>query len=352
MMKKRLSFAYQMALGGIILPVLGCSSGSVRGPVADRSQAAASQVASVLFVQQWGQILWGLVANQTGTHPVSSGEPIFTEDSFIQSFTAADGTEAVLTTSLLDGSGTLAITYPDGRTQTASHGPPEFDTISVTTTRWEVTDSEGLTVNYVSAVDDRGTWWDISDDTTELQGKSTLPNAQTQQFHVTTAGGSTRIESDQSDDSRFTLEVPLAGPDFTFPDFSPPATGRYVSPGFDIHFTLEATPAAESRWAKLVSDFGSGLTGEFSLNADFSGSGCLLQDGQPIVLLAWSQKGTIQLSFLSGESSAASPAGAALDFLTHRWQTLQALFAPSPGGRKPLNGKGWPQPPRTYRASS
>lgn len=351
-MKKRLSIAYQVALGGAILPILGCSSGSVMGPVADRSQAASSQVAAVLFVQQWGQILWGLVANQTGTHPASSGEPIFTEDAVIQSFTAADGTEAVLTTSLLDGSGTLVMTYPDGRTQTAKQFPPDFDGVSVTTTRWQVTDSEGLTVNYVSVVDDRGTWWDVSDDTTELQGKSTLPNAQTQQFHVTTAGGSTRIESDQSDDSRFTLEVPLADPDFVFPDFSPPATGRYVSPGFDIHFTLEATSAAESRWAKLVSDFGSGLTGEFSLNADFSGSGRLLQDSQPIVLLAWSQRGTIQLSFLSGESAAASPAGAALDFLVHRWQTLQALLAPSPGGRAPLAGKRWIQPPKTYRVPS
>ena len=179
---------------------------------------------------------------------------------------------------------------------------------------------------------DKGTHTDISDDTTDMRGSSVLPDDKTQDFTVLTEGGSTKVQSAQSDGSNFTLTVPLAAPDFIAPDFAQSATGRYQSPDFDINFTLDSSSGAPSRWAQFTSDLGANLTGQFALDKDFSGSGRLLEDTRTIALLSWTRTGKMQVSFLSAGRGATSPAGAALDFLLHRWQTLAGLMAPAPGG--------------------
>ncbi|UCH36209.1 MAG: hypothetical protein JSV65_07610 [Armatimonadota bacterium] len=333
-MRPMVRFAHLLALVALaILAVAlsGCSSGSAGGPVSASSGSASGQAAAAVFVQQWSQTLWGLVTSQTGTQTPSFGDPVFNPDgSVTQSFTGADGTTVVLTT-FPDGSARLDITWPDGTTQTVQQSVPQFDGVSRTTTDWQLTSGDGLSVSYTSVVDDQGTIFDISDDTTELQGTSVLPGNLTQEFHVLTASGQTAVQATQSDGSAFTLTVPLSAPDFTFPDFSQASTGVYGGPGFTITFTLASTADAPSRWAKLMSDLGGGVTGEFSLNPDFSGSGQLIEAGQLTALLSWTQTGETEVSFLTAERSATSPAGAALDFLLHRWQTLTALLAPAPG---------------------
>jgi hypothetical protein len=100
-----------------------------------------------------------------------------------------------------------------------------------------------------------------------------------------------------------------------------------------LSFTLASTTAAPSRWATMLSDLGGGVTGQFSLNPDLSGSGQLTESGQPQAILSWTRSGETSVSFLSAERSATSPAGAAVDYLVHRWQTLTALMAPAPGVR-------------------
>ena len=80
-------------------------------------KSVPGQSATALYIQQWGQILWGLVSNQTGTQTPTFGDPVFNPDGSIsQSFTTADGTEVILT-SYMDGSARLDITLPNGVTQ-------------------------------------------------------------------------------------------------------------------------------------------------------------------------------------------------------------------------------------------
>lgn len=294
------------------------------------------QVAAAMHIQQWSQILWGLVTSQTGTEAPSFGDPVVNPDgSFTQSFTTADGTEVILT-SFPDGSAVLDITYADGTTQSVSQSIPTFVGVSVTTIDWSITSSDGLSVEYTSIVDDQETTSDISDDVTQLVGFSVLPGGITQQFDVLTANGLTEVVSTQSDGSTFTLSVPLLSPEFMYPDLSQGATGTHTGPGFSVDFMLIPTPKYPTRWAGLLTDLGEAMTGTFSVNGDFSGFGQLTESGPGdealVALLSWAQYGETHVYLLSGQDRHMGPAGAALDYLEHRWQTLTALSAPAPVG--------------------
>jgi len=326
---------------GLVVVVVGCSSGGVGGPDTEGADATSGQSAAGIFVQQWAQTLWGLVANQTGNQAPTFGQPTPNPDGSISvTFTGADGTEAKLT-QFPDGTARLELVYSDGSTQTVDQSKPSFDGVSKTTIDWSVRTTSvrtsglpagtALQVDYTSVVDDKNTIFDISDDTTTLQGQSLLPSGVTQQFDVLTDAGSTRVASTQSDGSTFEMDVPLRQPDFLIPDFTQAATGAYRSPDFDIEITLESTVPAPSRWASLASDLGGGLTGQFALEPDFAGSGRLNDQGQLLAVLSWTADGETQVQFVSASQGATSPAGAAIDYLIHRWQTLAALLAPSAG---------------------
>jgi hypothetical protein len=311
----------------LALVLAGGTAAHAQEPVA----TVPDQVAAALYIQQWGQILWGLVTTQTGTETPSFGDPIFNPDgSVTQSFTTADGTEVTLT-AFPDGSARIDIVLPDGSTQTVLQSVPIFDGMSVTTISWSVTSSDGLSVEYVSRVDDRETLFDISDDITELIGSSVLPGGVTQDFDVLTADGFTDVLSTQSDGSTFTLSVPLAFPTFIHPDFTQDAVGSYLGSGFALDFVLRPTPKFPSRWAALLCDLGGGVTGTLSLYSDFAGFGQLTDSGTLVALVVWTQEGETDVYLLNGQDRFMGPSGAALDFLTNRWQTLTALLAPAPG---------------------
>jgi len=333
---KRMRGRFEVCVVALLTAVLvGSSEGRASDPVA----TVPGQVAAAVYVQEWGQILWGLVTSQTGTQPASWGDPIFNPDgSITQTFSAADGTQAVFTF-FPDGSVRIDMTLPDGATQTISQSPPVFDGVSVTTTNWTVTSNRGLAVNYSSAVDDRGTWWDMSDDTTQLSGSAVLPGGVTQTFTALTAAGRTDLQSAQSDGSTFTLSVPLAFPDYVLPDFSQVTSGTYADPNLSTSFTLTSTPANPFRWAALLFDLGGGYAGVFSLNSDFSGFGQLEDSLQSVLALAsWTQDGDVHVYLLTGQDFHMGPAGAALDFLRYRWETLTALLGPAPGSRPAGHG--------------
>jgi hypothetical protein len=278
-------------------------------------------------VQEWGQTLWGIVTRQTQTAPPVVSPPVHQpDDSWRQDYKWADGTIAVMTI-FHDGSGRLEITFPDGRTQTSSQSKPVFDHKSKTTIDWQVTTSEGLNVAYTSVRDDKATPTNMADDTVEVNGASLLPDGQDQQFGVVTGNGETHLDSQQSDGSQLTLEVPLAQPRYSVPDFAQTAQGSYVSPQFNIRLDLASPTVPPTRWTSLAADLGGGLTGGFALQPDFSGQGRLLDGGQLIALLSWTARGKTEISFTSAGRGATSPAGAAIDYLIHRWQTLQALQA-------------------------
>jgi hypothetical protein len=331
-MKKLAGVHLAAGLALLGLAIGGCAGGGAGGPVRAGADAASGQVAAAMFVQQWAQTLWGLVSSQTGTGEPTVGPPTPNPDGSISiTFTGADGTVTALTV-FPDGSSRAETTFPDGSTQTASESADRDPSLQKAVNDCELASSSGLTVTYTSVWDTGDPKkFDTSDDTRELKGASVLPDGKTQDFDVLSQSGQTNVHSTQSDGSDFTLDVPLQGPDFLLPDFAPQAAGTYRSAGYDIQLTLSSTTAAPHRWARLLSDLGGGLTGEFALGRDFSGSGRLLEGGRAIALLSWTRSGETHVSFTSAGRSATSPAGAALDFLTHRWQTLAGLMAPAPG---------------------
>lgn len=321
-MKAKLGPVYLLAFAGLAAVVTGCSSGGVGGPVASGTDSASGQVACALFIQQWGQILWGLVTSQTGGQKPTIGEPF-------QHYDPDTGEPDYIA---------LEITFPDGSWQLIKQLREVYEG-PTTTLDYEITSSAGLTVNYTAVVDDTGALpgYTMADDTTQLDGTSVLPDGKTQEFEAFSAmeppkymHGATTLESRQSDGSTFTMNIPLSARADFGPDFSATTTGTYTSPDFNIQYELDSTTAFPTRWATLSANLQGGLTGRFSLGADFSGSGRLLEDAQPLALLSWTPTGKTKVSFLSAGSGAASPAGAAVDYLTYRWLTLQAA-GPAPG---------------------
>jgi hypothetical protein len=360
--------------------LVGCSSGGARGPVSAGSRSASGQAAAASFIQQWAQILWGLADSQTGAGSFTFG-PGTVPGTF--EGTTPDGTTYLMTPyppplpsppfppavppqpTHIPPAPDLGlppappppfpaaywamrvdITYPDGSRQTVWQSNQQGSPFAVMGLYQLIETTDGPNVEYSVIVDTNGTFGDASDDTVTIEGSAQLPGGLTQDFTAITADEDiiegmgllppdgidepvvTFLTSDQSDGSTFTMKAPQAPPVFKSPDFSQPTTGTYTSPDFSIQFTLTSTAGAPGRWASLVTDFGGGLTGEFSLNADFSGEGQLLQDGEVLALLSWTATGETDVTYLTAESSATSAAGAALDFLIHRWQTLTALGAP------------------------
>ncbi len=342
----------------------GCSAGGVQQQVTAGTRSASCQTATATFIQQWAQTLWGLVTNPGGAPTVPSGPPIFNPDgSMSLPFAAGDGTTFLMTPYqppmpppfppgvppqpthipppplLIPPAppppfpatywGTrLDITSPDGSEQTVWQSAPQGSPFTVFGLYQLIESATGPSVEYSVMVNPNGTPFDASDDTITLAGSATLPGGLTQIFTAVTDAGTMTLHSEQSDGSEFDMVAPLAPPLNKRPDFSQPTTGTYSTTEVTVDFTLTSTAAAPGRWGRLMTDFGGGLTGDFSLNADFSGEGQLLQDGEVIALLSWTATGETDVAFVSADSSATSAAGAAIDFLTNRWQTLSALGAP------------------------
>jgi len=326
--RKKASIVALICLLGLLA---GCSSGGGGDIQTVGTGFVPNQMAAGLYLLQWSQIIWGLASSQTGTQDPVFGDPVFNPDGTMsQSYTGPDGTTTVMTF-MLDGTMRLDVTYADGGTQTVVQGVPEFDGISRTTIPWEVTAGDGMVVRYSSVTDDQGTLFDWNDDTTQLLGTAQLPDDLTQEFDALTANNRTRLTSRQSDGSVFTLDVPLSPWDPTRPDFSQPATGTYSHGGLTVSFELTATDDAPNRWARMVSTAPGGVGGEVSLGPDFAGAGRVTRDGQLIAVPSWLPDGDADVSWVSAESSETAPAGAVLDYLAHRWQTLAALFAPPAG---------------------
>ncbi len=327
-MSRAREIASLVALLYLLSLIAGCSSGAGGTTGAVGTSFVPNQIAAGLYLLQWSQVLWGLAASQTGTQEPVFGDPVINDDgSFSQTYTGPDGTISVMT-ALLDGTMRLDITYPDDSEQTVVQGIPEFDGISKTTIPWEVTSDDGMVVTYASVQDDRGTLFDISDDIAQLVGTAQLPEGLTQEFEVTTTDGRTVLTSHQSDGSQFALEVPLAPPDYMAPDFTQSATGTYRHDGLTVAFQLDATDEIPNRWVSMALTAPDGLTSGVTLGADFAGAGRVSQDGQLLAVSSWSPNGDADVDWVSADSSETAPAGAVLDFLAHRWQTLAAIFAP------------------------
>jgi hypothetical protein len=339
---------------------------TVPGWADDSLSAVPGHVTVAAYVQEWGQMLWGLAANQTGVFPAPIGEPITTPcGGTSEGYAGADGTGWVLTI-FADGSSCLVMTLSDGSTQTMRDSAMAFDGAVA---RWDstITASDGATASYSTAWDLRGTPDDGSDDIITVAGEAALPSGVSQSFSAITTSGYTSIHSVQSDRSDFTFSIPMAAPDFvSLPDLTRPASGTYTDSYGAVSFTLAPTPLNPARWAALLCDSGDGIMGTFGLNADFSGFGQVEQstaEGPALVaLVSWTQAGDVSAYSLDGQNLQLGPSGAALDFLGHRWETLSAFMGSTSGASlvSPRLRRRMPTPeprarsprrPRTLRAA-
>jgi hypothetical protein len=296
----------------------------------DALSAIPGHVTVAAYVQEWGQMLWGLAANQTGVFPAPIGDPITTScGGTSEGYADADGTGWVLTI-FTEGSSCLVMTLPGGSTQTMRDSAMTFDGAVV---RWDstITASDGAAASYSTTWDLHGTADDGSDDIITVAGEAALPSGVSQSFSAITTSGYTSIHSVQSDRSDFTFSIPMSAPDFvSLPDLTRPASGTYKDSYGAVSFTLSPTPLNPGRWAALLCDSGDGVTGTFGLNADFSGFGQVEQstpEGPALVaLVSWTQAGDVSAYSLDGQNLQLGPSGAALDFLAHRWETLSAFM--------------------------
>ncbi len=326
-------------LAGAIGVLAAVLIGPAQVRAADPLSTIPAQVTAAVYIQEWGQIMWGLLVSQTGTQPSSYGDPVFNPDGSVsQSFIAPDGTIAIQT-GFLDGSARIEITLPDGTSQTILQSVP-VDFGHISTRGYHVTSSDGLAVDYTLVWDTRGTL-DMSDDRQESSGSAVLPDGLTQVFSAVLDGGRVDLQSTQSDGSTFSMSVPMLAPNFIHPDFSQAAIGSYSDSNAALEFSLMWTPVYQSRWAALVMDLGEGLVGTYSLNADFSGTGQLEDSGELLALVSWTRLGEIHAYSLTGSNMQMSPTEAALDFLRHRWQTLSGLYGPGMSSSLMPNRPRW-----------
>ncbi|MFB3882798.1 MAG: hypothetical protein ACE149_16150 [Armatimonadota bacterium] len=343
----------RVPIAAVIIAVAVTTATPPESRASDAFSTIPAQAAAGAYLQEWSQFMWGLLARQTGTLP-TWGDPVQNADgSSSWSFSAPDGTLGLLT-AWPDGAVRVDIVLPDSSSETILQEPPTSSPdLSVTTILFHVASSDGFALDYTRVHDDRGTWWDSSDDWMQLSGTAVLPDGLTQSFTATVQDGTEQIESTQSDGSTFRMSVPLdpneALPE-TLPDFTKAASGSYADATTALQFTLSATPKFPLRWAALLSDVEEGITGALSLNADFSARGQLEEDGMLAALVSWTRDGHVQAYDLTGRNVQMGPAGAALDFLRYRWQTLAALGAPTPGASGPYTrSRRLPRGPRPLR---
>jgi hypothetical protein len=317
---------YGLAVLAMVMVTLSASN---EGRAGDAAQSVPNQMAAAAYLQQWAQFVWGLATVQCGTAPTPVGDPVINPDgSLTMNLAAPDGTTVVLT-NFMDGSSRLVANLPDRTTQVFTNSAPAEDgALSIIYSTLD--SSDGISVDYATALDMSGTPGDPADDVMTMRGSAVLPGGTTQVFSAVTASARMELESAQSDGSRFVLSVPLVRPFFELPDFTLAATGAYTDGGTNTRFTLRSTPSDPSRWGAFLCDSDSGVTGTFALNADFSGFGQIVQStqegAQPDALITWTRDGDVAVYSLDGSNLHTGPGGAALDFLLHRWETLTALM--------------------------
>jgi hypothetical protein len=324
--------------GSLAVVVLTVSVATSRsGRAADALWSVPGQAAAGVYLQEWSQLLWGLLARQTGTLPTWGEEIENPDGSSSWTFSALDGTRG-LQIIREDGSGLVKIDLSDGTSQTILWDSPiSSPDGAVTTVVYQLTSNDGTALDYTCVYDHRGTDY-ASDDWMHIWGAGVLPAGLSQSFAATATGGRAELESWQSDGSTYSMSVPL-DPNVPLPDMLPDFTkitcGTYTGPTTAMEFTLTSTPAFPGRWAALLTYVEGGVTGTLALNADFSAVGQLEADGVLAALVCWTRDGDVQVCDLTGQNVQMGPAGAALDFLRYRWQTLSALNAPSPGASSP-----------------
>jgi hypothetical protein len=305
---------------------------------ADALWSVPGQAAAGMYLQDWSQFLWGLLASQTGTFPTWEDAVEQADGSSTARFWADDGTEGRMTW-FPDNSSLIEMDLPDGTSQTILMESPISDPDEIVTINmFHIRSSDGFARDYTRVFDSGEITWDASDDWMQYSGAGVLPNGLRQSFTVTATGGRAEVESTQSDGSTYTMSVPLdpfAALPRMLPDFTKVASGTYTDPTTAMEFSLTSTPTFPGRWAALLTDVEGGVAGTLSLNEDFSAVGQLEADGMLAALVCWTHDGDVQVCDLTGQNVQMGPAGAALDFLRYRWQTLTALNAPVSSASSP-----------------
>jgi hypothetical protein len=221
---------------------------------------------------------------------------------------------------------------PEGSTQSATVGPTQTSAdarcprlMTIFTQQVDHTLPAGDTARYVRERDTQCTPTRRTDDTETWRGDIAFQGRPAASFALRRVSDADALEMTLRDGARFTLQVPIqpnAVP--LVPDFTRETTGSYAIGDERLEFRLRGqgtTPRAWSRWTLTAPG---GITGEFDLNPDFSGSGRFRRGEVLDSLLVWNRRGEATVTLVSGEATTAGPSAAALEFLTHTWR---ALFA-------------------------
>jgi hypothetical protein len=319
--------------------LVGCGTraGNVGGGETQQGRAG-QHVTSVVLAEKWSQLLFYLVP--------SSGSCPFQQSTSIQGGNIVQNIQYAncvteKRTLFLRGDGSedhteVQLHFPDpapeGSTQTATVGPTDDRSDPRCSPRGRIfrqnvqhTLEAGDAVSYDRERNTECTPTNPFDDTETWTGQVTFKSRPDATFSLRRANNMDTLRMTLRDGAVFTLTVPMrprAVPQT--PDFAAETTGSYTQGDLRLDFKLRGTAANPTTWNKWTLTAPDGVTGEFDLNPDFSGSGRFFRDGQLDSLITWNAAGTASVTLVSGDAATAGPSAAASDFLAHSWR---ALFA-------------------------
>jgi hypothetical protein len=356
---------------GFVAALTGCGSrsGSVGGG-AEEQDLASMHVTSVVLANKWTQVLYNL----QGALPPGCGSGVFDRGAdgkgyvdehgerwdFKLTFASTCQLQYELQKISFD-SKTRIITsvleehYLGGRVlrslQTSNDDGRKVFTQNITLQYTLPATGEsppsGDTLSYVKVTDTGTSRLDRSDDVENYTGDVRFADRPNAKFTLKRDFGlgsgipgrtsEDLLEMTLSDNSRFALHVPRENRGGEVPRFGEVTTGTYETGSNDrrvkLSFELQSPSSTARQWTqwRLTTP----VRGFFTLNRDLSGQGQIYQaDGQAIAqLISFPSDGHRASVTLTGEDTAttAGPSAAALAFLRHAWQYLQAKGAPAPG---------------------
>jgi hypothetical protein len=314
----------------LLAAVLGCSgsgapAAKVRGDALTSS--AADHLSALVLVRSWFHILALEAAGSD--EDAGSVEPHydieFGEDGSMHIWGNMSDGSTFDYLQAADGSGSGWRKLTDGKRTDITWTAPVDDGThlqqSITETFWD-----GTSLSYTNDVG-----YGLPTQVITYDGTARLSDSRQMAFkYVDTEPISQAVELTLPDGSSLQLSVPmrLLPEGGMAPDYATGATGEFAAPdGTTQTFTMTGASDTWDRWQFSGAD---GLTGDFSLSSDMSGSGQILKNGTLAAALRWPQSAAGTLDIVAASSVEVNPSAAARDFQLDRWISRIGAMGPSP----------------------
>ncbi|MBM3497164.1 MAG: hypothetical protein FJX74_00695 [Armatimonadetes bacterium] len=318
--------------------VAGCSGPGTPAEPAELRElrdAAADHVTTVLLVKRWFAILYARQETVLGGGaadaqacipewvqlPPEPGDPSGLER---WRGTMSDCTVIDLVRDKWTGAGYQTFHYPDGRTKTVtfqSVDGGQYNAHTVEETLWD-----GAQLVYERGIDPYSRKQEQYE-----RGTATLPDGRSIAFLHLRNTDRDVLELDPDDGSRLEIRVPLTGTLASpfEPLLAKGASGTYESPSGDRQ-TFWLWGEAGTRWDRWALEARGGVTGGFTVEADFSGAGALRREGAALGVLRWQSTGEGRLEPVGAAAIQVAPSAAARDFQIDQWIGNIAAMGPMP----------------------